>query len=98
VGLIDTLAYHYKWSKNDILNTVYFDEALEYLDVIKRRNIIQDLTQLAIVANPHTKNPKELYTTLQRELKKLQKHTIIDVLPEKGAFDKMRSILGSKGK
>jgi len=59
---------------------------------------LQDLTQLAITSNPHTKNPKELYETLRRELKKLEKHTIIDVLPEKGAFDKLRNVLGSKGK
>lgn len=66
--------------------------------MIKRRNILQKITQLAIVGNPHTKKPQELFDNLRNELKKLEKRTIIDVLPEKGAFDKMRNILGKRKK
>ena len=66
--------------------------------MIKRRNILQKITDLAIVSNPHTKKPQELFDSLRNELKKTEKRTIVDVLPEKGAFDKMRNILGNKGK
>lgn len=66
--------------------------------MIKRRNVLQQITKLAIVSNPHTKKPQELFTSLRNELKKMEKRTIIDVLPEKGAFNKMRNILGNKGK
>lgn len=80
------------------MNRVFFDEALEYLDLIKRRNILENLTKLAITSNPHTKKPKDLYDSLLQELKKTEKSSIMDVLPEKGAFDKMRKILGNKNK
>lgn len=96
MGLIDALAHHYGWSKHQILNEVYFDEAIDYIDLIKRRGIINNLTQLAIVSNPHTRQPKELYETLRLELRKLEKRTMIDVMPEKGAFDKLRGILNKK--
>lgn len=51
--------------------------------------------QLAIVSNPHTKKPKDLFNKLNNELKKLDNKRNIeedDMLPERDAFNKIRSI------
>ena len=92
-SIIDVLASNYHWAKNEILDTVYLDEAIDYLDMIKRRKVQEDLMQLAIISNPHTKEPKTLHNYLLGELKKLERRGMIEATPEVGAFKKLKSIL-----
>jgi len=95
-SIVDALASNYHWSKNDILDTVYLDEAIEYIDMIKRRKLQESLMQLAIISNPHVKEPKTLQNYIQNELKKLEKSGMIESTPEPGAFDKLKAILNKQ--
>lgn len=82
------------------METVYIDEAFEYIKAIHKQHLSDALLQLAIVANPHQKKPETLVKVIDDELKKLEdnRNIELDVLPEKGAFDKIRAILGKKRK
>lgn len=65
------------------------------MELITRSKISDYLMQLAIVSNPHTKKPKDLFNKLNNELKKLDNKRNIeedDMLPERDAFNKIRSI------
>lgn len=95
-SIIDVLASNYHWAKREILDDVYLDEAIEYLDMIKRRKVQEDLMQLAIISNPHTKEPKALHKFLADELKNLERRGMIEVTPEQGAFTKLKSILNKR--
>lgn len=95
--IIDILANAYKWSKRDILRDVYLDEALIYIDLIKRRNLQDRLLELAIISNPHTKNPKELHTFLSNELRSLEGGNIMDLEREKNATEKIKNIFKNAG-
>jgi hypothetical protein len=95
-SLIDVLASNYHWAKREILDYVYLDEAIEYLDMIKRRKLQDDLMMLAIISNPHTKEPKTLQNYLTGELKKMERRGMIDTTPEVGAFTKLKSILNKR--
>lgn len=92
-SIVDVLASNYHWAKSEILDNVYLDEAIEYLDMIKRRKLQNDIMQLAIISNPHTKEPKTLHNYLLDELKNLERRGMIEVTPEVGAFTKLKSIL-----
>lgn len=61
------LASEYGWAKDDILNTVYVDDVFYLREHIKRRHFEDWKMQLAIVQNPHTKNPKDLWDMLSAE-------------------------------
>lgn len=77
------------------------DEALDYIDEIKRQSLIERINGLFIAHNPHSKKPKQLIDTWINELKKLESRSMInlvDDLPEEGAFDKLRSLFGQKPK
>lgn len=69
------------------------DEALAYLEAIQRRRLNDLLMQAYIISNPHSKKPGALFAELKNELRKLENQDIMEVLPENGAFDKLRGIL-----
>jgi len=52
-----------------------------------------------IASNPHTKDPKAFFGTVESELRRLSKTSIIeDIEPEAGAFEKLRAITGLRRK
>jgi len=60
------LASEYGWSKHDILCDVYFDELYWLTRQIEKRKVTEYRMQLAIVQNPHVKEPKELWKVLNK--------------------------------
>lgn len=93
---IEQLAFHYNWSKQQILDITLL-EALEYTRAIQKNKLIDNITQLAIVSNPHTKKPKELANQFNRELRKLENRGIIEDVRDKDATEKLKQIF-NKGK
>lgn len=96
-GIIDLFASEYHWSKGQILN-LYPGEIFVYIESIRRRKLNDLMVQLAVVQNPHTKKPKELWSKLEQELRFLSPRDIMDIYPEKGAFNKLSKILGGSNK
>lgn len=66
---VDQLASAYGWSKTHILEEVYVDEVMRLLPLIRKRKTIEYQMLLAIVQNPHTKKPKELWKILEAQIK-----------------------------
>ena len=103
-GIVHTLALNYHWSKEEILETVYLDEAYFYIDNIRMAQNRKLLLDMAIVISPHLKDQdrKNFYREIENDLKKLENTYIInsddDELPEAGAFDKLRAIFKPKNK
>lgn len=60
------MASEYGWAKRAILDDVYIDELPYLLKEISRRHIRDYKMQLAIIQNPHTKDPKHLWRVLQQ--------------------------------
>ena len=65
---MDLLAHEYGWAKDYILENVYLDELKHLTDAMKKRKVEDMKMQLAIVSNPHSKEPKELWDALNREI------------------------------
>lgn len=61
------LASEYGWNQDYILDFIYPDDVLYYQEVIKKRQSINYLMDLAIAHNPHSENPEELFENLQLE-------------------------------
>lgn len=88
------MAVAYGWAKEDILNTVYLDEALYYLDQIQRDKVANFQMQLAIVQNPNTKDPKALWNDLQR-MGGLFDEPREDPVLDTASFDRMKNMMMS---
>lgn len=84
------LASEYGWAKNAILNDVYLDELNYLLREINRRHIRDYKMQLAIVQNPHTKDPKNLWRILQQSEPRDQKPPVFDSF----AFERLKMEMG----
>ncbi len=61
------LASEYGWAKRDILEDTYLDELFMLIKEINKRKLVDWKMQLAIVQNPYTKKPKELWDTLKSQ-------------------------------
>jgi hypothetical protein len=84
------LAYEYKWSKNDILDTVYFDEAWHYIKLAQRRKI-NDLRMLAFV---HHGDPKETNKALDQMLRMVEPAAKEETpVLDKAGFAALRSVM-----
>lgn len=66
---MDLLAANYGWQKNYIFYEVYPDEFVLFTKAIKKRQFAEYQVQLAIAQNPHSKNPKVLWETLESEVR-----------------------------
>lgn len=73
---------------------MFLDEALGYIELIQRRRISDALLNVAIISNPHVKDPKKLVEELQKELRKFDQSAMLETEPERGAFEKLRGIFG----
>jgi hypothetical protein len=80
-AVIDSLSSEYGWTKDYILERIYPEESLVYLDKIDSRRRNDYLMQLAIVTNPALKpdNQKNLWDILsQRDSREISTKTILD--------------------
>lgn len=92
------MASNYHWAKDKILDEVCLDEALEYSKLIKKRQINEHITQLAIISNPHAKNPKELIKTFEEELRKVDNRGIMETERDINATTKLKQIFSRNKK
>jgi len=58
------LASEYGWAKDYILENIYIDDVFNLQKQITRRHFEEWKMQLAIVQNPHTEKPKDLWDML----------------------------------
>jgi len=86
------LASEYGWSKREILEEIYIDELMCLTDVIKSRKSSEYKMQLAIVSNPHTKKPRELWDALNETTRK----PLDEKLDKQGMMDLKRLLVNSK--
>lgn len=84
------MASEYGWSKQDIYEDVYFDELYYLVKRIEKRQMAQYRMQLAIVQNPHIKEPEKLWTLLKDET---QEYVRRPDVAEPGAFDILKGAL-----
>ena len=73
---------------------MYPDEAVRYSKIINKRKKSEYLAQLAIVHNPHSKNPEKLVESLQRE----SDTGYNDIVPDKDSISRLKSKLKAKSK
>lgn len=62
---IHVLSRGYGWSKKEILETIYPDEVSYYISRINKQQASEQLGLLALIHNPHVKNPEKLVQELQ---------------------------------
>lgn len=60
------MANEYGWAKQEIDEHIYLDDLIRLSREINRRKIAEYKTQLAIIQNPHVKDPKRLWDILSR--------------------------------
>jgi hypothetical protein len=87
------LASSYGWAKNDILETVYLDELPIFSRLITRRKINDYKMQLAIATNPHTKDAKRLWNTLEQQERQNEGKSYIDSEFDAVGFEKLKQAL-----
>ena len=94
---VDLLASNYGWSKQDILNDVYLDELYYLSKLINQRKITDYKMQLAIVTNPHIKDPKTLWRLLEEQEKQLIGADYIDEEFDAVGFEQFKQSLQAGG-
>jgi hypothetical protein len=95
---VHLLAYHYHWSKTEILENVYPDEIEDF-----RKNIVQSLVtnwrmQAFIAHNPHANDSKMLFNELDRMERGTTGHDYIDAKLDKEGFKSLKEILAKNSK
>lgn len=61
----------YGWDKKTVLEQIFPDEIEPYLTRIRRDETNKNLTQLALIHNPHVKEPNKLIQQLEKQLRGL---------------------------
>jgi hypothetical protein len=88
----DLLASEYGWSKQNIFFETYPDELVYLSKRIRMRQIAEYKMQLLIASNPHTKNPRELWDTLDGQID----DPISDTMDRQGMENLKRMLSNSK--
>lgn len=70
--IVHALAKEYGWSKNVILEEMYYDELEFYLKRIRRDQVNERLTDLAIIHNPKSENPNKLVLSFRKALEEIE--------------------------
>ncbi len=91
------MAHEYGWAKNDILDHVYFDELFIFIRLINRRKINEYKMQLAISTNPHAKDPKPLWSLLDRQERENEGRDYIDAEFDEKGFEAFKEKLKRQG-
>lgn len=89
--IVDGLASAYGWSKTEILETVYLDEAWEYIKLTKRRKI----NEMRLLSSIYHGDPQELNTALEEQLEEMDKAIVEPEEPEldKAGFEALKSVM-----
>lgn len=87
---VDLLASEYGWAKREILEHVYLDELYAMVPKINRRKLADYKMEMAIVQNPHVKNPKELWAMLDQQEKQFEPQ---DDKFDPAGFDRFKNAL-----
>ena len=61
------MASEYGWAKREILENVYLDELYFLTREINKRRLHNYQMQLLIAQNPFSKNPKEIFTEIEKQ-------------------------------
>lgn len=64
--VVHALANAYGWDKKTILEQIYPEEIEPYIKRIRKDEANKNLTLLALIQNPHTKDPSRLVAELER--------------------------------
>lgn len=67
--VVHALASAYGWDKKTVLEQIYPDEIEPYIKRIRKDEANKNLNLLALIQNPHTKNPQKLVKDLQNKIK-----------------------------
>lgn len=73
------LASEYGWDLQDILEKVYVDTLFLFVKAIERRKLDEHRIQLALISNPHTKDPQHLWRMLKPPVDVSEKPTKLDI-------------------
>lgn len=68
IKALDALGSEYGWSKKEILEETYFDEYVDLCIEIAERRRHNYLLYIAIISNPHVKDPQRLIHLLSKNL------------------------------
>lgn len=91
------MANEYGWAKRDILENVYLDELFIFTRLINRRKISEYKMQLAIATNPHTKEPKKLWGTLDKQERENEGLSYLDAEFDAAGFEAFKMRLKRQG-
>ena len=83
------MASEYGWALKQILEETCVDDFLELTDVIKKRKIVELKTQLAIVQNPYSEDPKRLWDILDSEIGYIEQESL-----DKLGLERLKQTLG----
>lgn len=75
------------------------DEALDFLEKIKDAEVRHYLMMAYVIQNPHSKDPRKMIDSLQKELSRsteIDYKTDPNAKPEENAIKKLKSLLNKK--
>lgn len=90
------MAHEYGWAKQEIFEGVYFDELFYLIEQARVRKINDWKMQLAIISNPHVKDPKLLYRMLDHEARR--QHNPETAVFDANAFDRLKQRVSEGGR
>lgn len=94
---VDLLANSYGWSKREILEDIYLDELYYLSKLINKRRLTEYKMQLAIVTNPHIKDPKTLWRLLEDQERELDGSKYMDAEFDAVGFENFKQALQASG-
>lgn len=84
------MAAEYGWTQDYILDHIYPDDYLYYQEVITQRKYTNYLMDLAIVHNPNSEKPEELFEALKMNTGS----SYLDAVePDKAALENLQGLL-----
>lgn len=95
LSILSQLARYYHWGREEILNYVYLDEAIYYVNEAKRAEVEGYIMLSHISLLPHTKQPRKFVDALIKQLRTDAENYTMDeeAQPDIGAFNKLRQIM-----
>lgn len=89
---MDLLASEYGWAKREILNEVYIDELVDLIKWINRRKLQDIKLQMSIIQNPHVKDPKILWKTIEEQERLLGNSPKVEEFDTTG-FENLKTLM-----
>jgi hypothetical protein len=95
--VVHIIAWSYHWSINEIVEQCTVLDLIAFTRLIHKQQLQDDLRQIAIVSNPHTKEPNKLPRKLQQQLNDLRPKEVSQE-KSKADLDRLASQYGKKKK